>query len=624
MCIRDRAKVVGKFVEFFGEDVAKLTVPDRATLSNMSPEYGATVGFFPVDAQTIAYLRQTGRPESQIAATEAYYKLQGCFGPVKPGEVDYSQVLTLDLATIEPNVAGPKRPQDRIPLSGLKAKFEKLVKAPVAEGGYGKTEVESRKSKVESNGARDGDVVIAAITSCTNTSNPSVMIAAGLVAKKAVERGLKAKPWVKMSLAPGSRVVSEYLNASGLQESLDRLGFMLAGYSCTTCFGGSGPIDADLEKSVNDNDAVACAVLSGNRNFEARIHPAVRAAFLMSPPLVVAFAIAGRVDIDMAKEPLGTGNDGKPVFLKDIWPGQDELQNVLRTAASADQYRKVYGMDHAEANPFWEGVPRDTGEKYAWKSDSTYIKEPPFLETTWTDTGLREFKGARALAVLGNSITTDHISPIGNIKASTPAGLYLQELGVKPADFNNYGSRRMNHEIMVRGTFANVRLRNMMTPGIEGGVTVHQPDGKQTTIYEAAMQYAREKVPLFVIAGEEYGTGSARDWAAKGTRLLGVRAIIAGSFERIHRSNLVGMGVLPCQLPAGVTPETLKLTGRETFDLVGLGQDAKPRQTVTLAIHRPDGKVDLIPLTLRLDTPAEVNYVRHGGIMPYMLEELVA
>ena len=399
---------------------------------------------------------------------------------------------------------------------------------------------------------------------------------------------------------------------------------MLAGYSCTTCFGGSGPIDADLEKSVNDNDAVACAVLSGNRNFEARIHPAVRAAFLMSPPLVVAFAIAGRVDIDMAKEPLGTGKDGKPVFLKDIWPGQEELAAVLRTAASADQYRKVYGMDHAEANPFWEGVPRDTGEKYAWKSDSTYIKEPPFLEPGWTDTGLREFKGARALAVLGNSITTDHISPIGNIKASTPAGLYLQELGVKPADFNNYGSRRMNHEIMVRGTFANVRLRNMMTPGIEGGVTVHQPDGKQTTIYEAAMQYAKEKVPLFVIAGEEYGTGSARDWAAKGTRLLGVRAIVAGSFERIHRSNLVGMGVLPCQLPAGVTATTLKLDGRETFDLIGLDSNAKPRQSVTLAIHRADGKQESVTLTLRLDTPAEVNYVRHGGIMPYMLEELVA
>ena len=619
-----KAKVVGKFVEFFGEDVARLTVPDRATISNMSPEYGATVGFFPVDAQTIAYLRQTGRPESQIAAAEAYYKLQGCFGPVKPGEVDYSQVLTLDLSTIQPNVAGPKRPQDRIPLADLKSRFEKLVKAPVGDGGYGKTQVESRKSKGESNGAHDGDVVIAAITSCTNTSNPSVMIGAGLLARKAVERGLKTKPWVKASLAPGSRVVSEYLEASGLQASLDRLGFMLAGYSCTTCFGGSGPIDAALEKSINDNDAVACAVLSGNRNFEARIHPAVRAAFLMSPPLVVAFAIAGRVDIDMAKEPLGAGADGRPVYLKDIWPTQDELGAVLRTAASADQYRKVYGMDHAVANPYWEGVARITGEKYAWSADSTYIREPPFLEDSWTDTGLREFRGARALAILGNSITTDHISPIGSIKASTPAGLYLQCLGVKPEDFNNYGSRRMNHEVMVRGTFANVRLRNQMTPGVEGGVTVHQPDGRQTTIYEAAMQYAKEKVPLFVIAGEEYGTGSARDWAAKGTRLLGVRAIVANSFERIHRSNLVGMGVLPCQLPAGVTPESLKLTGRETFDLLGLDDNARPRQPVTLIIHRPEGKEDRVSLTLRLDTPAEVNYVRHGGIMPYMLDELVA
>jgi aconitate hydratase len=615
-----QAKVVGKFVEFFGEDVARLSVPDRATLSNMSPEYGATVGFFPVDAQTIDYLRNTGRPAKQIAAAEAYYKLQGCFGPVKPGDVDYSQVLTLDLSTIQPNVAGPKRPQDRIPLSDLKARFEKLVKAPVADGGYAKAEGGRRKAE----GAQDGDVVIAAITSCTNTSNPSLMISAGLVAKKAIERGLAAKPWVKMSLAPGSRVVSEYLDASGLQKSLDDLGFRLVGYSCTTCFGGSGPIDAAVEKSVNDNDAIACAVLSGNRNFEARIHPAVRAAFLMSPPLVAAFAIAGRVDIDMTKEPLGTGKDGKPVYLKDIWPSQEELDAVLRSAASAEQYIKVYGMDHAVANPFWEGVPRDTGEKYAWKSDSTYIKEPPFLESGWTDTGLREFKGARPLAILGNSITTDHISPIGSIKASTPAGLYLQGLGVKPADFNNYGSRRMNHEVMVRGTFANVRLRNMMTPGVEGGVTLHQPDGKQTTIYEAAMQYAKNQVPLFVIAGEEYGTGSARDWAAKGTRLLGVRAIIANSFERIHRSNLVGMGVLPCQLPAGVTPFTLKLDGRETFDLVGLDDKATPRQSVTLVIHRPDASEERVPLTLRLDTPAEVNYVRHGGIMPYMLGELAA
>jgi aconitate hydratase len=617
-----KAKVVGKFVEFFGEDVAGLTVPDRATLSNMAPEYGATVGFFPVDAQTLAYLRQTGRPEESVAAAEIYYKLQGCFGPVRPGEVDYSQVLTLDLSTIQPNVAGPKRPQDRIPLADLKSRFERLIKAPVGDGGYGK--VESRKSKVESNGAQDGDVVIAAITSCTNTSNPSVMIAAGLLAKKAVERGLKTKPWVKASLAPGSRVVSEYLDASGLQAGLDRLGFMLAGYSCTTCFGGSGPIDAALEKSVNDNDAIACAVLSGNRNFEARIHPAVRAAFLMSPPLVVAFAIAGRVDIDMANEPLGTGKDGRPVFLADIWPTQDELAKVLATAASADQYRKVYGMDHAAANPFWEGVARVTGDDYAWSSDSTYLKEPPFLEPAWTDTGLREFKGARALAILGNSITTDHISPIGSIKASTPAGLYLQGLGVKPEDFNNYGSRRMNHEVMVRGTFANVRLRNQMTPGVEGGVTVHQPDAKQTTIYEAAMQYATEKVPLFVIAGEEYGTGSARDWAAKGTRLLGVRAIIAASFERIHRSNLVGMGVLPCQLPAGVTAATLGLKGDEEFDLLGLDQNARPRQEVTLAIRRKDGTRHPVPLVLRLDTAAEVDYVRCGGIMPYIMAELAA
>ncbi len=619
-----QAKVVGKFVEFFGEDVAKLTVPDRATISNMSPEYGATVGFFPVDAQTIAYLRQTSRPEAQVAATEAYYKLQGCFGPVRPGDIDYSQVVKLDLSTIEPNVAGPKRPQDRIALASLKAKFESLVKAPVAEGGYGKTQVESRKSKVEKNVAQDGDVVIAAITSCTNTSNPGVMIAAGLVAKKAVEHGLTAKPWVKMSLAPGSRVVSEYLNASGLQASLDQLGFRLVGYSCTTCFGASGPIDAELEKSINDRDAVTCAVLSGNRNFEARIHPSVRAAFLMSPPLVVAFAIAGRVDIDMAKEPLGAGTDGKPVYLKDIWPTQEELSNVLRTAASPEQYRSVYGMDHAVANPFWEGVARITGEHYAWSADSTYIQEPPFLEESFTESCLREFKGARALAVLGNSITTDHISPIGSIKASSPAGLYLQGLGVKPVDFNNYGSRRMNHEIMVRGTFANVRLRNMMVPGVEGGVTAHQPGGEQMSIYEAAMRYAADKVPLFVIAGEEYGTGSARDWAAKGTRLLGVRAIIAASFERIHRSNLVGMGVLPCQLPAGVTAATLKLDGRERFDLTGLDANAKPRQSVTLVIHRADGREDRVALTLRLDTPAEVNYVRHGGIMPYMLNELVA
>jgi aconitate hydratase A / 2-methylisocitrate dehydratase len=619
-----KAKVVGKFVEFFGEDLSKLTVPDRATIANMAPEYGATVGFFPVDAQTLAYLRQTGRSEEQVAAAEAYYRQQELFGPVLAGQVDYSQVLTLDLSTITPNVAGPKRPQDRIPLTELKPQFEALVKKQVADGGYGKADALARPSGAPRTAPGNGDVVIAAITSCTNTSNPGVMLAAGLVAKKAVERGLKVNPWTKTSLAPGSRVVSEYLRSTGLQRYLDELGFLLVGYSCTTCFGASGPIDAELENSINDNDLVACAVLSGNRNFEARIHPSVRAAFLASPPLVVAFALAGRVDIDLAREPLGSGADGKPVYLRDIWPTQEELAGVLSAAVNPEQYRSVYGMDHGIANPNWGAIPQTTGENYAWSADSTYIKEPPFLEASLTESGLREFKGARALAILGNSITTDHISPIGSIKASSPAGMYLQGLGVTPPNFNNYGSRRMNHEVMVRGTFANVRLRNTMVPGVEGGVTVHQPSGEQMSIYDAAMRYAKEKIPLFVIAGEEYGTGSARDWAAKGTRLLGVRAIIAGSFERIHRSNLVGMGVLPCQLPSGVTAPTLQLKGDEEFDLTGIVENAKPRQPVTLVIRRSDGTRQTVPLVLRLDTPAEIDYVRSGGIMPYILGGLAA
>jgi len=554
--------------------------------------------------------------------------MQGCFGPVEAGAIDYSQVLTLDLSKITPNVAGPKRPQDRIPLADIKTRFATLLKSPVSEGGYGKAEAEAKGASdgaLSKHGpARSGDVVIAAITSCTNTSNPGVMLAAGLVARKAAARGLTVKPWVKTSIAPGSRVVSEYLTTTGLQRDLDGLGFMLAGYSCTTCFGASGPIDAELEKSINDNDVVACAVLSGNRNFEARIHPSVRASFLASPPLVVAFALAGRVDIDFVREPVGRDSAGEPVYLKDIWPSPGELAQVLSTAANPEQYRKVYGMDHSVANPWWGTVEQTSGANYSWSADSTYIQEPPFLEPHLTETGLREFKGARALAILGNSITTDHISPIGSIKASSPAGLYLQELGVKPDDFNNYGSRRMNHEVMVRGTFANVRLRNLMVPGVEGGVTAHQPSGERMTIYHAAMRYAADKVPLFVIAGEEYGTGSARDWAAKGTRLLGVRAIIAGSFERIHRSNLVGMGVLPCQLPAGVTAASLRLTGTEILDLTGLDENAKPRQPVTLMIHRAHGSRDSVALTLRLDTPAEITYVRAGGIMPYMLDELVA
>ena len=614
-----KAKVVGKFVEFFGAGIAKLTVPDRATIANMAPEYGATVGFFPVDAQTLNYLRQTGRPEQQIAATEAYYRAQGLFGPADADEIQYSDVLTLDLAAITPNVAGPKRPQDRIALAELKSEFATLLKKPTADGGYGKAE-----ANAASGAPRDGAVVIAAITSCTNTSNPGVMLAAGMVAKKAVERGLKAKPWVKMSLAPGSRVVSEYLVAADLQRYLDQLGFMLAGYSCTTCFGASGPIDDVLEKSINDNDVVACAVLSGNRNFEARIHPSVRAAFLASPPLVVAFALAGRVDIDLANEPLGSDPSGQPVYLKDLWPTQEELTAALNAAVKPAYYSKIYGMDFEAAHPAWKAIPMSTGETYAWSGDSSYIKPPPFLDDRYTESGLREFRGARALAILGNSITTDHISPISSIKASSTAGLYLQSLGVAPVDFNNYGARRMNHEVMVRGAFANQRLRNQMVPGVEGGYTKHQPDGQQMTIYDAAMRYEKHGVPLIVIAGEEYGTGSARDWAAKGTRLLGVRAVIAASFERIHRSNLVGMGVLPCQLPVGVTAATLGLTGEEEFDLIGLGDQAKPRQAVTLVIRRKNGQEERVTLTLRLDTPAELDYVRNGGILPYVLAGLTS
>ncbi len=612
-------KVVGKFVEFFGEGVANLTVPDRATVSNMSPEYGATIGYFPVDEQTLRYLRATGRPDAQVAATEAYYRLQGIFGPAEPGEVDFSQVLTLDLTSIVPNVAGPKRPMDRVPLSELKPRFDALLTAPIAEGGYAK------KSLRKDLGPRDGDVVIAAIASCTNTSNPGVMLAAGLLAKKAVARGLKSQPWVKTSLTPGSVAVGKYLAAAGLQPYLDQLGFHIAGYSCATCFGASGPIDDALEKAIIDNDAVTCAVVSGNRNFEARIHQAVRAAFLMSPPLIVAFAIAGRVDIDMASEALGTGSDGKPVYLKDIWPTNDEIASHMATAMNPDNYRAVYSMTASQMNPLWDTITQSTGELFAWSDNSTYIKEPPWLsEYGLTQSSLTDYRGARALALLGNSITTDHISPIGSIKASLPAGTYLQQRGVQVQDFNNYGSRRMNHEIMVRGTFANIRLRNSMTPGIEGGVTVHQPSGEQLSIYEAAMRYAAERVPLIVIAGEEYGTGSARDWAAKGTRLLGVRVVIANSFERIHRSNLVGMGVVPCQLPAGVTVATLGLNGSESFDVLGLSDSAKPRQPVTLVIRSADGRQESVTLTLRLDTQAEIEYVKRGGILPYVLEGMAA
>jgi aconitate hydratase len=615
-----RHKVVGKFVEFFGEGVANLSVPDRATISNMAPEYGATIGYFPVDEQTCRYLAQTGRPPERVRSVEAYFRAQGCFGAPKLGDVEYTSVIDLDLAAVTPSLAGPKRPQDRLPLAQLPSRFNEALTQPLSRGGYGKTAPATRAG-----GARPavahGDVVIAAITSCTNTSNPTVMVMAGLVAQKAVARGLAAKPWVKTSFTPGSRVVSKYLDATGLQACLDRLGFAVAGYSCGTCVGASGPIDPVLEKTIMDNDIVACAVLSGNRNFEARIHPAVRAAFLASPPLVVAFALAGTVDIDMETQPLGTDAAGKEVYLRDLWPMQAEIDAALAVAERPEFYSEIYGSDLAAGNPAWSAVPQPSGDIYPWEDRSDYIKEPPFLGSEFRRTVLAPIEGARALAILGDSVTTDHISPIGAIKANSPAGIYLRGLGVEPVDFNNYGARRMNHEVMVRGGFSNVRLKNLMLPDIEGGVTSHQPSGDRMSIYDAAMRYKAEGVPLIVIAGEEYGTGSARDWAAKATRLLGVRAVIAQSFERIHRSNLVGMGVLPCQFAPGENAASLKLTGEEEFDVIGL-DNARPRQALTLVVHRKAGPVDRIPLVLRLDTPIEIEFARQGGIMPYVLSEL--
>lgn len=616
-----RHKVVGKFVEFFGEGVANLSVPDRATVSNMAPEYGATIGYFPVDEQTCRYLAQTGRSPERVEAVEAYFRAQGCFGSPRIGDVDYTSVIHLDLAAVRPNVAGPKRPQDRLPLGQLAGRFNEVLTQPLEGGGYGKSAPAARGSV--SPRVRHGDVVIAAITSCTNTSNPSVMVTAGLVAQKAVARGISVKPWVKTSLTPGSRVVSKYLEAAGLQGNLDKLGFSVAGYSCATCVGASGPIDAQIEKAIVDDDVVACAVLSGNRNFEARIHPAVRAAFLASPPLVVAFALAGTVDIDLETQPLAVDANGKDVFLRDLWPTQAEIGAALAVAERPEFYREIYDSDLAAGNPAWSEVPQPRGDIYPWEAKSDYIKEPPFLSREFRDTVLTPIRGARALAILGDSVTTDHISPIGAIKANSPAGVYLRGLGVEPADFNNYGARRMNHEVMLRGGFSNVRLKNLMLPGVEGGMTAHQPSGERMSIYDAAMRYKVDGIPLIVIAGEEYGTGSARDWAAKTTRLLGVRAVIAQSFERIHRSNLVGMGVLPCQFAAGQNAATLNLTGEEEFELAGL-DDARPRQALTLVVRRKTGTVERVPLVLRLDTPIEIEFARQGGIMPYVLSELAA
>ena len=614
------AKVVGKFVEFFGEGAASLSVPDRATIANMAPEYGATMGFFPVDDATCSYFRATGRTPDEIDALKSYCVAQGLFGIPLTGECDYTRVIEIDLGSIAPSVAGPKRPQDRIELSGLGKAFSALIEKPQAEGGYGKSgDAHGMRYSVEGGGSiGNGDVLIAAITSCTNTSNPGVLLAAGLLAKKAVEKGLKVDPRIKTSLAPGSRVVTRYLENAGLQSYLDELGFTLVGYGCTTCIGNSGPLEAHIEDAIVKNDVVAAAVLSGNRNFEARIHQNIKANFLMSPPLVVAFAIAGTVNIDPDHDPLGHDKEGKPVYLRDIWPSGDEIAAVMAFATDPAVYRELYA-DFTRDNPLWEKVASSRGAVYEWDRDSTYIQEPPFFKDQQIHVG--DILGARALGIFGDSVTTDHISPAGGIKASSPAGKYLTDHHVGVDDFNSYGSRRGNHEVMMRGTFANVRIRNLMIPGSEGGVTLCH--GETMSIYDAAMRYVAESIPTLIFAGEEYGTGSSRDWAAKGTRLLGVKAVIASSFERIHRSNLVGMGVLPCQFKGGTTARSLKLDGSETFDVL-VGSDIAPQQDVTLVIRRRDGSVEQVPLLLRIDTPIEVEYYRQGGILPYVLNRLTA
>ncbi len=681
-----KANVVGKFVEFFGEGAAALHATDRATIANMAPEYGATMGFFGVDEKTLDYFAATGRTREQVETIRNYYEAQEMFGIPREGEVDYSVVYDLNLETINPSVAGPKRPQDRIDLSNLDDRFVELFSKPVADGGYGKssddlekrylttmgtttavatgggeqssksvpesihssvtpdntsveTEIEMMNNRPTPNRVEivesdfpvatvtvgHGDVLIAAITSCTNTSNPAVMIAAGIVAKKAFERGMKVPAFVKTSLAPGSRVVTEYLEKTGLQTYLNEIGFNLVGYGCTTCIGNSGPLDPAIEEEIVDHDIIAASVLSGNRNFEARVHQNVKANFLMSPPLVVAYALAGTVIKDVYLHAIGQDRDGNDVFLKDIWASLEEVREHLQKAFDPETYRRLY-TEFAEQNPLWNQIESSTGQVYEWDADSTYIQEPPYFDGFSMETGsFSDFTGARALAIFGDSVTTDHISPAGAIKASSPAGLYLQQLGVEPQDFNSYGSRRGNDRVMLRGTFANVRIKNLMVAPVEGGVTRSQPDGEEMSIYDAAMKYKAAGTPQMIFAGLEYGTGSSRDWAAKGTKLMGVNAVIARSFERIHRSNLVGMGVLPLQFKEGESAATLKIDGTETFDLIGLeGTEIKPMQDVTLRIRRQDGESSEIKLTLRIDTPIEIEYYRGGGILQYVLRQLLA
>lgn len=682
-----KAGVVGKFVEFYGEGATALTATDRATIANMAPEYGATMGFFGTDEKTLDYFRATGRDEAQIETIRNYYTAQNMFGIPQDGDVDYTTSLNLDLATITPAVAGPKRPQDRIELSNLDDRFIELFSKPVADGGYGKNRDELEKRFLTTMGAKNsgvaigggeqksnsipesihdsvtpdntnpkteiemmnnrptpdrvpdldevtptqnvtvghGDVLIAAITSCTNTSNPAVMIAAGIVAKKAVEKGLKVPPYVKTSLAPGSRVVTEYLNKTGLQKYLDEVGFNLVGYGCTTCIGNSGPLDAGIEEEIVENDIIAASVLSGNRNFEARVHQNVKANFLMSPPLVVAYALAGTVIKDVYLHPIGEDQEGNDVFLKDIWASLDEVNEHLQAAFEPELYKQLY-TEFAEENPLWNDIPSSVGQVYEWDRDSTYIQEPPYFDDFGMESGaFSDVNGARALAIFGDSVTTDHISPAGAIKPSSPAGIYLQELGVPVEDFNSYGSRRGNDRVMLRGTFANVRIKNLMVAPVEGGFTKHQPDGEDMSIYDAAMKYKSENTPTVIFGGTEYGTGSSRDWAAKGTRLMGVSAVVVQSFERIHRSNLVGMGVLPLQFKDGQNASSLNLDGSETFSLSGLeGAEVKPRQDVTLTINRADGTSEEVALTLRIDTPIEVEYYKSGGILPYVLRQLLS
>ncbi|HEU4523320.1 MAG TPA: aconitate hydratase [Thermoanaerobaculia bacterium] len=677
-----KAKVVGKFVEYFGEGAASLPVADRATIANMSPEYGATMGYFPIDEETCRYLTLTGRSKEQVDTFRNYYRAQNMFGIPRKGEVEYTKVLELDLDCVEGSVAGPKRPQDRIGLGKLKAEFINLLQSD-PPAGYGKSaaeltnkatarlgstaydevygggdqrrdtqpeeaEVKNTSELTESEMMNNrptpdrvsgdqfaatipaavaeihhGDVLIAAITSCTNTSNPSVMLAAGLLAKKAVEKGLRVPPAVKTSLAPGSRVVTHYYQKAGLTPYLERLGFHTVGYGCTTCIGNSGPLHPMIEEAIVKNDLVGVSVLSGNRNFEARVHQSIRANYLMSPPLVVAFALAGRIDIDMNQEPIGRGSDSQPVYLRDIWPTLHEVRDAIARSVDPADFRRMYA-DFTEQNPKWNEIPASTGVLYEWDGNSTYIQEPPFFEGFAMTPGKGDgaIRNARPLAIFGDSVTTDHISPAGSIKPASPAGRYLVENGVQIEDFNSYGSRRGNDRVMTRGTFANVRIKNQMVPGVEGGVTLHQPSGEKLDIYDAALRYQKEGTPLVVIAGHEYGTGSSRDWAAKGTKLLGVRAVVAASFERIHRSNLVGMGVLPLQFEEGTSAVTLKLDGSETFDIEG--DVSRPRARATLVIHRKGGGTDRVPVTVRIDTPIEVDYYEHGGILPYVLRQLMA